>query len=77
MDDARQGEDHADDSQQVRAPFRCETAVEMAGRVAGGQVEEDLHYGGQSEDPKSHHGHAGELADVPSEAVPVCITSIR
>jgi hypothetical protein len=54
-------------------PSRCAPrsgAVEMAGRVAGGQVEEDLHYGGQSEDPKSHHGHAGELADVPSEAVP-------
>ena len=69
VDDARQGEDHADDSQQVRAVLRGETAVLMAGRVAGGQVEENLHHTGQADDAEAHHGHAGELAGVASEAV--------
>jgi len=34
IEDARQSEDHADDSQQVRALLRGETAVLMAARVA-------------------------------------------
>jgi len=69
IEDARQSEDHADDSQQVRALLRGETAVLMAARVARCQVEENLHHTGQADDAEAHHGHAGKLACVASEAV--------
>ena len=69
MDDARQGEDHADESQQMRALLRRETAVDVSALVAGGQIEEDLHHTGQRHDAESHHGHAGELPRVASEAI--------
>src|SRR4051812_17298370 len=68
VNDARQGEDHADDSQQGRAVLRGETAVEMAGQVTVGQVEENLHDAGQADHAESHNGQAGELADIASEA---------